>query len=290
MANQAYLLYQLNKALLLMTSRLDQEQQVSLDELAEAAAFSKYHFHRIYRLLLGETCQQTQLRLKLAKAGQALSSAQNSVTEAALQAGFTSSQSLAKALQRELGCNATALRADPDWLSAVLEELARPLELTASPYQVTLVSLAPCTLVSITTLGQYPELDTTYAALFDQLAEQTEIQAILGLAYQDTDSDVLARFDCALLVMPVPEQLDSRFQLQQLDAQQYLVFRHTGSYQHLSDSIDWLYLYCVQHSRYWPADRPCLHHYLDDPEQVDEALLRTDIYLPVTEKETAVLL
>ncbi|MCA1929733.1 helix-turn-helix domain-containing protein [Rheinheimera sp.] len=126
MANQAYLLQQLNKAVLLMVTKLDQEQQASLDELAEAAALSKYHFHRIYRLLLGETCQQTQLRLKLAKAGQALTLAQNSVTEAALQAGFASSQSLAKALQRELGSNATDLRSDPDRLSSVMQELARP--------------------------------------------------------------------------------------------------------------------------------------------------------------------
>ena len=282
MANQAYLLQQLNKAVLLMATKLDQEQQASLDELAEAAALSKYHFHRIYRLLLGETCQQTQLRLKLAKAGQALTLAQSSVTEAALQAGFASSQSLAKALQRELGCNATDLRADPERLSCLLQELATPAQLTASPYQVTLVSLAPCTVVSITSLGQYPELNDTYGYLFSVLAEQTDIQAILGLAYEDVDSDLNARFDCALLVSPLPEQLQPDVHLQQLDAQQYLVLRHQGSYDTLSDSIDWLYCYCLSQSMYLPDHQPCLHHYLDDPEQVEQALLRTDIYLPVT--------
>jgi AraC family transcriptional regulator len=282
MANQAYLLQQLNKAVLLMATKLDQEQQASLDELADAAALSKYHFHRIYRLLLGETCQQTQLRLKLAKAGQALALAQTSVTEAALQAGFTSSQSLAKALQRELGSNATDLRSDPDRLSRVLQELATPRQLTASPYQVTLVALAPCTVVSISTLGQYPELNDSYGYLFSLLAEHAEIQAILGLAYEDVDSDLNARFDCALLVQPLPAQLQPELQLQQLGAQQYLVFRHQGSYKTLSDSIDWLYSYCLSHGAYSPDHQPCLHHYLDDPEQVDETLLRTDIYLPVT--------
>jgi AraC family transcriptional regulator len=281
MANQAYLLQQLNKAVLLMATKLDQEQQASLDELAEAAALSKYHFHRIYRLLLGETCQQTQLRLKLAKAGQALTLAQNSVTEAALQAGFASSQSLAKALQRELGSNATDLRSDPDRLSCVMQELARPRQVTESPYQVTLVSLAAGTVVSITTQGLYPKLNDTYGSLFSMLADQAGILAILGLAYEDVDSDVSARFDCALLVKPLPQQLDPELQLQQLSAQQYLVFRHLGGYQRLSDSIDWLYAYCLDCSFFLPADRPCLHHYLDDPEQVDEDLLRTDIYLPV---------
>lgn len=281
MANQAYLLQQINKAVLLMATRLDQEQQASLDELAEAAALSKYHFHRIYRLLLGETCQQTQLRLKLAKAGQALTLAKTSVTDAALQAGFTSSQSLAKALQRELGSNATDLRSDPDRLNSVLLELTTPRQLADSPYQVTLVSLAPCTVVSISTLGQYPELNDTYGYLFSVLAEHAEMQAILGLAYEDVDSDLNARFDCALLVQPLPAQLQPELQLQQLGAQQYLVFRHQGSYETLPDSIDWLYSYCLSHGTYLPDHQPCLHHYLDDPEQVDETFLRTDIYLPV---------
>ena len=281
MANQAYLLQQLNKAVLLMATKLDQEQQASLDELAEAAALSKYHFHRIYRLLLGETCQQTQLRLKLAKAGQALTVAKTSVTDAALQAGFTSSQSLAKALQRELGSNATDLRSDPDRLKSVLLELTTPRQLADSPYQVTLVSLAPCTVVSISTLGQYPELNDTYGYLFSVLAEHAEIQAILGLAYEDVDCDLNARFDCALLVQSLPAQLQSELQLQQLGAQQYLVLRHQGSYRTLSDSIDWLYSYCLSLGSYLPDHQPCLHHYLDDPEQVDETLLRTDIYLPV---------
>ena len=40
MANQAYLLQQLNKALLLMATKLDQEQQASLEELAETPTFS----------------------------------------------------------------------------------------------------------------------------------------------------------------------------------------------------------------------------------------------------------
>ncbi|HZY33066.1 MAG TPA: GyrI-like domain-containing protein, partial [Rhodanobacter sp.] len=35
-------------------------------------------------------------------------------------------------------------------------------------------------------------------------------------------------------------------------------------------------------SGYALRDEPLFHHYLDDPEQTPEAVLRTDVYLPVS--------
>ena len=321
MATQRDLLTQLEKAIALMAGKLDEEQPASLTELAAAAAISPFHFHRVYRLLLGETCQQTFSRLRLAKATSALA-AQQSVTEAAAQAGFSSSQALAKALQRELSVNATLLKADPERLSLLCGELQQPRLLTDAPYQVALVSLAPVTVLSITTRGTYPALNDHYGWLFGLLADPAAVQAIVGLAYEDVDGALpAARFDCALLLKsdalvpsvaqgaslasgragtvesgsaePAPAGLGSGESVsgervsagsahwQQLAGQHYLVLRHQGSYQRLGDSIDWLYRYCLSEGAYQPADAPCLHHYLDDPEQTGEDALRTDIYLPV---------
>ncbi len=306
MATQRDLLTQLEKAIALMAGKLDEEQPASLTELAAAAAISPFHFHRVYRLLLGETCQQTFSRLRLAKATSALA-AQQSVTEAAAQAGFSSSQALAKALQRELSVNATSLKADPERLSLLCGELQQPRLLTDAPYQVALVSLAPVTVLSITTRGTYPALNDHYGWLFGLLADPAAVQAIVGLAYEDVDGALpAARFDCALLLKsdalvplvaqganlasgragvaePAPAEpvAAGSAHWQQLAGQHYLVLRHQGSYQRLGDSIDWLYRYCLSEGAYQPADAPCLHHYLDDPEQTGEDALRTDIYLPV---------
>lgn len=323
MATQRDLLTQLEKAIALMAGKLDEEQPASLTELAAAAAISPFHFHRVYRLLLGETCQQTFSRLRLAKATSALA-AQQSVTEAAAQAGFSSSQALAKG---ELSVNATSLKADPERLSLLCGELQQPRLLTDAPYQVALVSLAPVTVLSITTRGTYPALNDHYGWLFGLLADPAAVQAIVGLAYEDVDGALpTARFDCALLLKsdalvpsvaqganlasglagtaePVSVEPGSAepalvglgsgesvsgdrvaaepAHWQQLAGQHYLVLRHQGSYQRLGDSIDWLYRYCLSEGAYQPADAPCLHHYLDDPEQTGEDALRTDIYLPV---------
>ncbi len=38
-------------------------------------------------------------------------------------------------------------------------------------------------------------------------------------------------------------------------------------------------------SKMLPADTPMLFHYVDDPEQVETACLRTDVYLPIRLEE-----
>lgn len=294
MATQQYLLQQLAKAVALMAHRLNDHGVASLTELAAAAAISPFHFHRVYRLLLGETCQQTLQRLQLAKAGQALAAAAP-VTEAALMAGYSSSQALAKALKRELSINATALRADPDRLAALLGELAAPRELSVaggqavSPYQVSVVHLAPAVVLAITSRGQYPDLYEVYGELFGLLADVGQVRAILGLAFDDVDADLAdVRFDAALLLADaVPAlsatsgSLPAPAHWQQVAEQQYLVLRHLGSYQLLPAAIDYLYARALSEPGCQLADAPCLHHYLDDPEQTPEAQLRTDIYLPI---------
>ena len=48
------------------------ERNPGLDELAEIANFSKYHFHRIFRSQVGETLNDFIRRLRLEKAVQLL--------------------------------------------------------------------------------------------------------------------------------------------------------------------------------------------------------------------------
>jgi AraC family transcriptional regulator len=53
-----------------ITGRL--EDNPSLDEIAEAGYFSKFHFHRMFHALVGETAGQFTRRLRLEKAANLL--------------------------------------------------------------------------------------------------------------------------------------------------------------------------------------------------------------------------
>jgi len=85
-------------------------QQINLSEMAKLANLSPYHFHRIFCAVTGEKPQAMLRRLRLESAASELFHAKHSVTEIALEHGFSSSQSLAKAFRQHYAVTPTAIR------------------------------------------------------------------------------------------------------------------------------------------------------------------------------------
>ena len=76
------------------------ERDLSLEEIAGAAAFSMFHFHRIFKAVTGETVAgfTRRLRLELA-ANRLLSQRGEDITSVAMACGFSSSQNFARAFR-----------------------------------------------------------------------------------------------------------------------------------------------------------------------------------------------
>src|SRR5260221_12572412 len=70
-----------------------------LEELAAVANFSPFHFHRIYRALAGESVTATVRRVRLTQAANRLAAGVGSITEIALDVGYESPQSFARAFR-----------------------------------------------------------------------------------------------------------------------------------------------------------------------------------------------
>ncbi len=85
---------------------------LTLDELAEVANFSPFHFHRIFGAFLGETLNQFILRVRLEKAAtKLLQDPKESITGVALDSGFSGSAAFARAFKACFGMNASQWRA-----------------------------------------------------------------------------------------------------------------------------------------------------------------------------------
>ena len=69
----------------LLESRLDEE--LSLDELAQATAYSVFHFHRLFRAATGETVRQYTRRLRLERAAHRLTVGKEDILPIAIDAG-----------------------------------------------------------------------------------------------------------------------------------------------------------------------------------------------------------
>ncbi|MEM7517009.1 MAG: AraC family transcriptional regulator [Planctomycetota bacterium] len=80
------------------------DRRVSLEEAAEIAGFSSFHFHRIFRAVAGETLNDFGKRLRLEKALDLLAKhGPASLTEIALRCGFQSSSDFSRSFKSRFG-------------------------------------------------------------------------------------------------------------------------------------------------------------------------------------------
>ena len=97
------------RALVYIQQHLDEE--LELERVASVAAFSRYHFNRIFRGLVGESLMEHIRRLRLERAARHLKQLADPITQIALQAGFETHESFTRAFGAMFGVSPSSFRA-----------------------------------------------------------------------------------------------------------------------------------------------------------------------------------
>jgi len=127
--------------------------------------------------------------------------------------------------------------------------------------------------------------------LFDWSTQARVVDRIVGLHgvpvgdHRDVPAETL-EFDCAVRLTataepPLPPPLRTLW----LGGGEYACIRHVGSFLDLETATDRLLAEWLPTSGYALRDAPIYYDYHDDPDVVPEALLRTDILVPVQAQE-----
>jgi len=284
MTQKHYAIGCIERAVEHIAAALNDNRIPQLDDIAQASNLSKFHFHRLYKLVMGETCHQTVTRLRLARGIADLSSPDASVTDAAITAGFSSSQAFAKAMKNMTSETASNLRREPGRLTDIIEILGQaPGKDGEAPLTIELAAIEPFEIMVTRTEGIYPELNETYGGLFGIVGDPESVEAILGMPHGDiseAETEPLI-FDCGLKLKQNASELPPGYEHKRIEPGAYILARSLGSYDRLSDTVDMLYRYALATPDTRISDVPLLFHYLDDPEETAEEELRTDVYLKV---------
>jgi AraC family transcriptional regulator len=84
-----------------------------LEDVAAVAGLSPFHFHRVFKAVVGETLQQFVKRQRLERALYLMSHApQRSLTDVALHCGFASSSDFSRSFKQRYGAAPSAFDLD----------------------------------------------------------------------------------------------------------------------------------------------------------------------------------
>jgi AraC family transcriptional regulator len=258
-------------------------EELRLEEVAAVAAFSPFHFHRVFKAMMGETLAEFVKRTRLERAVFLMAHApKRSLTEVAFDCGFASSSDFSRCFKQHFGVAPSAFdlkalrdsrRAEFDvaldsgpW-KAPFARLA-PGE-NPDGFAVVLRDLPPRAVAYIRVLDPYHSFDAVLGA-YARLAEWAEARGLADrqwLGYQREDPDVVAladcRYDVALEVDDVtPDGEIGRFDF---PAMRVAEVRIAGDVQLETRALDWLYATWLPSSGYEPDDQPSFEAWIGRP-------------------------
>ena len=267
------------------------DDALELDELARVACFSPYHFHRIFRGLVGEPVQEHVRRLRLERAAQRLKLQDEAVTGVALDAGYESHEAFTRAFHPMFGMSPSQFRAAhqdaPDSPSGVHYDDAsgyHPPDYGAPP-AVEIKTLPPQRVVYLRHTGPYDQVGATWGKLSAWAGRRGlfgPATRMLGVSYDDpqiTPPEKL-RYDAALTV-DRPVQPEGEFGVMELAGGEYATLLHKGPYETIGRSYQALVGGWLPQSGRELRDAPCFEVYLNSPQNTRPEELLTLIHAPV---------
>ncbi len=254
---------------------------LSLDALADVAALSRFHFHRVYTAMTGETCAQAVRRIRAHRASVWLVHTDWPVDTVAARAGYDNVQSFARLFRSQYGLTPTAFRkAGKD------RPMISPKHEGALPmYPVEIRDLPARRLAALPHTGAYHEVGRTFekvSAVFSGRNLWGGAKGMIGVYYDDpsTVAEDALRSHAGVWVGPdfdVPDDLEEAT----LPAGPHAVLVYKGPYNGLRDAYQDLYGRWLPESGRVPAHAAPFEVYLNSPMDTAPADLLTEICAPL---------
>ncbi len=270
----------INKVVAYINNHLD--ETLDIKTLANEAALSDFHFHRIFKALKGEAIGGYITRLRLEATARLLRYTALTIEEIAFNIGYETPASLSKAFKKQYGISPTEYRTNKDTY-IMKKEIINPDLALKTPK---IVTLEPKNLIYIALTGAYGSLD--YGKAYEQLWAVIKAQKLftkgiesICISYDDpkiTESSLQRSDVCLAIHKPATPQ--EEVSCKTLAGGKYAVFFYQGSYENLSQVYDTAVRWVIDH-QYTLREEPFFEKYLNDAHRTPKEKLKTEIYIPI---------
>lgn len=270
----------INKVVAYINDHLD--ESLDLKTLAEVAALSEFHFHRVFKALKGESIGAHISRLRIEAAARLLRYSALSIEDIAFNIGYEAPAALSKAFKNQYGITPTKYRTNKD-IYIMKKEIINPDLALKAPK---IIELEPKNLIYVALTGKYGTLD--YGKAYEQLWAVVKSQKLftkgiesICVSYDDpkiTEAS-LQRSEVSLSIHKHADP-EGEVSCKTLAGGKYAVFFYQGSYTHLSAVYDAAMRWVID-SEYEVREEPTFEKYLNDSRRTPEEKLKTEVYIPI---------
>lgn len=247
-----------------------------LHRLADLACLSPYHFHRVYRAMMGETVNATVQRIRMHRAAVALAGSQAPLRDVAQRAGYESDAAFNRAFGAVFGI-------PPGRYRAARSQPPDPKELAM--YPIAIEHFPGVTLAALAHRGSYQEIGSAFTRAFMlAMGQGLASPETIGFGvYFDDPEQVPESQLRSLAGMPVAADAELGGELERFDipAGRCAILTYTGPYNEMSKPYQWMFSEWLPASGMVPADFPMFEQYVNDPRTTPPAQLQTRICLPL---------
>ncbi len=254
---------------------------LSLDALADVAAMSRFHWHRIYQAMTGETLAQTVRRMRLHRAACWLVQRDWPIAEVAKRAGYPNLQSFTRTFGEAYGMSPGAFRQRGELRSP----LQQPDRGDYPVHPVDIAEVPTRRLAAVPHRGAYYEIGKAFEKvgnIFTARELWPHARGMVGVYHDDVTAVPEAELNSHAGVV-VEEGFDMPDVLEDLHLApgRTAVMHYKGPYAGLRAAYDYLYGVWLPKSGEVPGDAPPFEVYLNSPMDTPPDELLTDVCVPL---------
>jgi len=282
------------------------EGDLNLDVLAGRVGFSAYHFHRIFREILGEPVKEYVRRLRVERAAYRLKISEETILQIALDAGFKTHESFTRAFRRQFGITPNEFRRNFLQASHARKKQIQPRYMTefyakdgsgllpnhSTSSKVRLEHVRPLIVAFVRHVGPYDTLldkGSPMSPLWEELFEWGNANQLINadsllIGIPQDDPSITPpekqRFDVCVQI-PEFRNPSGHIGCQTISPGTFGVGRHYGSFDNLADTYMHVYDSLVTAGKCRLRPQTSFELYSYSLVKGDLRIHFTDVYLPV---------
>lgn len=254
---------------------------LSLDALSDIAAMSRFHWHRVFRAMTGETLAQAVRRIRMQRASYLLVMTDTPLASVAASVGMDNLASFKRCFSEAFLMSPAAFRKRGELRPFVRNQMPRRDPM----HPVTIRTEGPIRLAALPHQGAYHEISRAFQKLSAVMASRDLFRSagrMIAVFYDDPQS-VAERDLRSQAGFEITGQADLSVPLEEvtLPGGRQAVLTYKGPYAGLPAAYDELFGLWLPQSGEEPADAPSFEVYLNTPMDTAPEDLVTELHLPL---------